>query len=557
MTDPGAFLLLEDDWVEVDLWESVDGSPLMVFEALEASGGTSWERVYLRDIPTVLTITSQDLPDLVVGIDPLDGVISGTALDVLGRYVDGDVLVELVREGVVVDTDTVAISGLGVWSYTLPGTVPSQTGLYRYRFTLVPVGPPNLPSQVESDSFQVNSSSVVLSITNQPSGSYLSGTGAMTIQGTAMRSDGNPAQGTVEALLGTDDPDTTSVVGPATVAADGSWEVDIGNWGFLGQRPLSYRYTPLPGGIEEPTTKSGNTITVVLPTPSFSKGGIGNSSIAMSCSAVNGASGYQFYRGPTRLTTTTSRSFTNSGLSQGTQYNDYKVRAYGTTPAGATVYSSFSSQHDARTSRPESRDKGESGTITIQPSATGSWRTSSSNRWGERGDKVLQGAYSGFQQYGYFRGLIDFGSNGAYNTVKSALGGGSTGDNRINNGSCFFAEVYLWKQPSVGTSGSVRIRFHDSNSSAGGSVSARSSSRYYEVWSTGGGSGGWLASGANLAYELVRNKARSLAIIFDSTASDRYAEFNGRSSGSSDCRLRVKWRWDYVTVTAISGAWLN
>jgi hypothetical protein len=285
------------------------------------------------------------------------------------------------------------------------------------------------------------------------------------------------------------------------------------------------------------------------------KGGVGFPSVAMSCGAVQSASGYQFYRGSTRLASGSSRSFTNSGLSQGATYSNYRVRAYGHTPNGAVVYSGFSSEHDARTARQAITDSGTSSTIQIGPAQTGSWRGSPSNRYGERGDRLLQGQYFS-TNFGYYRGHIDFGHHGVFNAVRNALGGGSTGLNRINNGGVVSgsAEVYLWKQPNVGTSGAIRIRWHRTNTASGSSPGLIGS--HFEVWSPSGGSGGWVDIGNSHGTSIVQSKNRGLVMAYDSKASDRYGEFLGRSHSLSG-DLRLRWTWSYQVQSGLDGVWIN
>ena len=560
----GIYVVRDGAWVESTEPQFVSSTQewRTTFEAVCQTGG-EWKRAYLKPLPTTMTITSPPQPDLFVGVGTNSGTITGRIVDSLGRGVDATLTVTriLTNEAGSVETalPDITSDANGDWTVDYDfGVITVQDLNKTQRFRIAHAEAlPYLASSVSTVVQPINSASVTLTITDQPSGSILAGAtwgtgGSGRVAGTAIRQGGDPATGTIVVNY-TGDNGADSMREAVPIQPDGSWETFGGPFGWLGVRTLQVIYEPLPGGFEDPTTLTGNTVQIGLATPSFSKGSVGETTIAMSCGSVSSASGYQFYEGGTQRYSGTSRSFTRSGLANYRTYYNWKARAYGYTPAGTAVYSSFTTEHDARTGRPEKRDAS-SVRMWVRCAATGSWRTASNNTWGQRGDKILQGAYSGYQSYGYYRGLIDFGHLGAQNQVKAAVGNVSA---RISNGWASEAIVHLFHTTGVGTSGGIKLRWAASNIAAGGDPGASTRGAWYEVWTGGAGSWGAYAFGNTNANELIRGGARSICCIYDSTASDRYGEFNGRSAGNDDCDIIVTWNWNYVTQTKVSGTWLN
>lgn len=552
LPDTGIFVLKSGQWVQVtDPAISPLGVWQTVFEAEVVRSG-AWSTSYLRPLPVTITITSPPIDDKVAGLDQLSGSFTGTALDVLGRGVTGTLGVSFRKDGVEQSATTTPITdGAWTWPFDEGAAEVADIGEYDVVFSFADALP-LVGSATTSPVFRVNSASVALSITTQPSGDQETGYDSFTVAGTAFREDASVAPGTVYTSWSLDD-GTYSPEEAVPVEADGSWSRLEGPFGAFGPRRLRVRYEALPGGFEDPTEVFGNTVTSKPRTPGFTKGTVGETSVAMSTPGVTFRSGYQFLRGTTVIQTSSASSKTDTGRANYTTYGPYKVRAYGDSPSGTRYYSGYSSEHLARTGRPLKTDSGTSSEKVISPAATGSWRTASNNVWGQRGDKVLQGVYIGNSQYGYYRGLIDFGSSGVYNAIKAHLGGGSTGDNRINNGDATYCQVYLWKNPNVGTSGAITIRWFRTNTGAGSNPSPIGSG--YDQASATGGNGKWVSVGTTHGTNIVKSKNRGLCMIFDSTSSSRYGEFNGRSSGTYDCRIRMKWTWSYTTQTKISGTW--
>lgn len=337
---------------------------------------------------------------------------------------------------------------------------------------------------------------------------------------------------------------------------NGSYSLQAGGVSTLGYYDWRVVYTGS-GQYLDSTSGSTRKDCNIGNSGSMSKSTVTHTSARMGWPAVAGASGYDldWHDGSWKnWAHTTSRDVTRTGLGHNRRYY-FRVRPYGTTDDGRTVYGGWSANISMNTGRPKQTDSGTSGWIDVFSVASGSWKTSTTNRWGERGDKILQGAYSGYQQYGYFRGLIDYGHHGVYNKVHSALGGGSRATNRINNGSAVSgtAAVFLWKNCGVGTNGAITLRWYRTNTAAGSNPGKIGSA--YDRGTTACGAGNWIHIGNSHGTNIVKSKNRGMCVIYDSTASSRYGEFNGRSAGHWDCVLHLKWTWSYTSVSYIAPKW--
>jgi hypothetical protein len=551
LPDTGVWVVRNGQWVpSLDPRVNVGGVWAPSFESLVQAGGT-WKTSYLRPLPVTLTITSPAIEAMIAGIDQFAGTISGTAVDVLGRPVSGGLItVARYRDGALDQVETViTTNGSGAWTFSFDEGVAEVADIaqWHYRFALAE-NLPLLSAAVDSPAFRVNSASVALTITSQPSGNLDKGYDTLTVSGTALREDGSVAPGTVAFYM----PDDTQtgldrLWDTATIDGAGNWSVSGGPSGLFGQRRITLHYEPLDGGFEDPTTVYGNTLTFVPRKPSFSKGTVGETSIAMSCSDTQ-ASGYQFYEGGTQRQSGTSRSYTRSGLANYTQYNNFKVRSYGNSPGGVSYYSAFSTEHDARTGRPEKRDSG-SRQIYVHTTGTGSYRRDVG--WGYVGDKVRQGFYSSsYGGAGYF-GLIDFGHQGIYNAVASSIGS-------ANAAAAWCTAFYLgtYRESGVGSFNSTKTATATSSDAAvnsGGDPSGQWQATNFSMQPVG--SFVWHNLGARFGEEFLTYKHRSICIR--SHSSGAYLGINGRSSGSADCDVQIAVSWNRVTQTKVNGAWLN
>lgn len=384
---------------------------------------------------------------------------------------------------------------------------------------------------------------------------------------------------------------------------------------------VSYTYTVVPIVFDIPGDESPASVPVVIATPvgvtPTVTGTAAAGTASISWGAVTNASTYYIYRGDTQIATTSSRTYTDTGLDWQATYT-YKIAPYvggllgakssassgayipyGTVGAltssaktytsvtvswaavsGATSYhiyvngsykgstSSLSyaigttqdttinirvyplrggvaGMHSALyyyySGRPEQRDSGSSTSIVVSPTKVDSWRPV--DGWAWLSNTAAQGYYT--SSYGGYKGVIYYGSNGARDALRSALGGGTTGTNRQLNGSCTKCEVYLYKKSGVGTSGTVSTDIYRSNSTASGSEPTGVGA--VTKTTASGGSGSWISIGTTHGQNLGNGSYKSLMV--QKNGSTNYAQF-------TDGRLRLSWTWNYVTVAAAAnGFW--
>ena len=327
---------------------------------------------------------------------------------------------------------------------------------------------------------------------------------------------------------------------------DGIYTLTNGPLGHIGPTEWQVRYF---GGAQflDSVSPAVQADVNLRPGPALTKGSVGYTSVSFSWSAVSGATGYDVQRQinngswATRLTNTTSRSLNDTGLSNVTNYY-YRVRPRAVDPGGTTVYGAWGPYERANTGRPEQRDNSSSGWIYISVrgrnshSITGGWRNDSEARQG-----YFSSPYGG---QGYI-GIFDYGTNGVRDKVRSSLGGGTTGYNRQRYGSCFAAEVELSKESDVGNQSQVTITFYTSDWGTSGSRPGLEGSAY-STKSGGYGSNQWYPCSWQHGWRLGDGNSRSLAIYRNDKTN--YAAFRGG-------RLRLKWKWNYVTVSKITPKW--
>lgn len=549
-TDTGWFQLVGGAWKELDPWETVAGSPDPVMEAFELVGGT-WKVNYLRDLEPFLTITSPPLSNVVSELDT-HPAITGTAVDFRGLPLPGDLAVTRHNgDGTTTDLGTVAISQVdGSWSYSPVGTY-SILGTTFYSFAYTGVSP-YLSGTVQTNSFGVNSATVTITLTTQPSGDVVGGVSGtdITVAGTAIRQDANPALGTITFGMVNDDGNRSGVWETLQVQPDGSFTSGVHHSLALGQRQLWVNYEPLEGGIEDPTEVFGNTWTCILaPCGLVTPGNVTHDRVEMRVDGIELASKVQVYRGGSYINEANPGSnYTNTGgVSEYTTYA-YKQRAKGTTPAGTTVYGAFGGERSARTGRLEKRDTGSKTNIAVGVVATNSYRRDVG--WGYVGDKVRQGYYSSsYGGAGYF-GLMDYGYQGIYNAVKNSIG-----TTRLNNCEVTGFRVGTYRESGVGAFNSSRtVTFTSSDSAAGSGGEPSGQWQATNKTMQPVGSFVWHELGARFGEEFITYKHRSICIRRHNSTD--YLGINGKSSGASDCDVRIDVKWDYQTVAPASGVWL-
>ena len=376
---------------------------------------------------------------------------------------------------------------------------------------------------------------------NVSGGTYAGDT--VTVSGAVLDDEGNPAQpsdGDVLVERGYNDGSWTTV-GTYALNTQGQYSVSAAD-PLPGSHYFRATFQPSAETYFTASQQLSAAKSLGLRTPSISKGTVTTTSFSCSCGSVTGATRYYFSVTNTTSQSSTSQTLSRTGLSNNTQYA-IKVRAEAVTPNG-TVNGGYSGTITARTGRNEQRDSGTSAWIYRHESAKGQYRRDVG--WGYVGSDMRQGYYSSsYGGTGYF-GIADYGSGGVKSSIESAIG-----STRRDKGTCSAAEVYLYKETGVGTGGSVSIGFYTSDRGVGGSEPNLEGSKVTRT-STSGGAGTWYNIGTSHGQRLGDGNSRSVCIYQTSSPTANYASFNGGDTG----RIRIKWTWDYVTVTAVSSTWL-
>lgn len=328
---------------------------------------------------------------------------------------------------------------------------------------------------------------------------------------------------------------TASVSGPATFALSVTPR-------RCGQQEFYLAY----GGSSEnnPSDSAPIVANVALAAPGKPTGGaIAATTMAFTWTATLGATAYEVYRNNVLVGTVTTPSYTATDLTPATTYS-FTVRA-----KNGTCVSALSPALTGQTSRTSVRDTG-SATINIDPSATNSYRPDVG--WGYIGSAVGQGYYTDSGRN--YTGIIDYGTNAAFK-AKIAAALGANGDQRAANLTISDADIYLFKQTGVGSSGAVNTSFFASTAAAGsGGAPARSGTEVV-IASSASGSAKWYNVGAAHARALLAGTARSIAIYKATTAA--YLRFNGKGVSTNSCVLRLAVSWDYQLATSVAGSWTN
>lgn len=382
------------------------------------------------------------------------------------------------------------------------------------------------------------------------SGSVYVGTG-LTVWGEVTVAEGVVPGGTVqlEQRLDGEGDGAWVIVGSTTIADPGN---PVGNWSMTATPQKcgasEFRAVYSGSGGVQPSESAVATAVVQIATPAQMSGGtITNTSLAVSWSAVPGATGYRLYRdgSPVADVGSGTTSYEYAGLSPGTEYN-LTVSAL----SGACV-SAQSPVKQGRTSADQVIDSG-SATIQVEAWKTGSYRPDEA--WGYIGEKVGQGYYTVSTRN--YTGCVDFGTLAMMQgKVVAALG--ANGDQRLANGTITGARLYLHKVSGVGVSGSVTVSFYRSASECDvGGEPARLGTKV-DVASTVNGAAKWYDIGVAHADAIVRGTGGARSIVLYDFGTPNYAQFQARAYSADSCDMQMDWSWNYELTPAVAGAWLN
>jgi hypothetical protein len=363
-----------------------------------------------------------------------------------------------------------------------------------------------------------------------------------TVEGNVTPMSGGISGGTVKVEARPVGGSTWTAIGQAAVAPSGG----AAHWALTatplecGQHEfrVTYSGTPVNAASEAPIVVQG----VGLNTPAKPTGGaIEDTALTFSWAASPGATSYDVLVNGVLWGTATATSLRVTGLSPATAYS-FTVKA-----KRGTCESGVSPALVGTTSRSTVQDSG-SATIKIDPLKTNSYRPDVG--WGYISSNVGQGYYS--NSGSNYTGVIDFGTN-ADLKAKVAAALGANGAQRAANLTVAKAEVWLYKQTGVGSSGAVNASFFVSTAEAGvGGLPARSGTEVV-VASTSSGAGKWYDIGLAHAQALLAGTARSIALF--KAATTAYLRFNGKGVSTDACVLRMDVSWNYQLSSSAPGSW--
>ena len=293
-----------------------------------------------------------------------------------------------------------------------------------------------------------------------------------------------------------------------------------------------YQIVPLVGSRVGNISSSSSTATIP-------KGTCGNltssnrtyTNVTVSWPGVLGATNYYVYVNGVLRVNTASTSYAIA-TSQNTTISIYVL------PIRHGVGGYISPVRYYYSGRAEQRDIGSKTGMVFSPSKVDSWRPV--DDWAWLSNKAAQGYWTA--SYGNYKGVIYYGSSGVRGSLRSSLGGDGT--SRQLYGSCTKAQVYLYKRTGVGTSGTVKTTIRRSQSTASGGEPSGTGAVTRTTSKSGEGS--WIDIGTTHGQALGDGDYKSLMLRYDGSAN--YAHF-------TDCRLKLSWSWNYVTVTAAPNSW--
>lgn len=300
---------------------------------------------------------------------------------------------------------------------------------------------------------------------------------------------------------------------------------------------VTYSGTSVNAASEAPIVTQG----VGLTAPVLTGGRIEDEALTFSWPAVPGATAYDVFMDGVLLGEVTAPTATAVRLKPATAYTFTVQAKRGAclSPASAPIVGT--------TSRSTIQDSG-SATIKIDPLKTNSYRPDVA--WGYISSNVGQGYYS--NSGANYTGVIDYGPNADFK-AKIAAALGTNGAQRAANLTIAKAEVWLYKQTGVGSSGSVNASFFVSTAEAGvGGLPARSGTEVV-VASTSSGAGKWYDIGVAHANALLAGTARSIALF--KAATTAYLRFNGKGGSTDSCVLRMDVSWNYQLSSSAPGGW--
>ena len=342
------------------------------------------------------------------------------------------------------------------------------------------------------------------------------------------------------------------VVGPANVT-NGTYSLTHPVLSFIGACQFYVKYNGS-AAYDPAQSATVSSTSNLRGNGALTKGTVSHSSAAFSWAAVSGATQYEVIRSVngggygTLESANTTRSVNNTGVSTSTTYA-YQVRPKGQDAAGTWFYGAYSAAITMNTGRPAQNDSGTTAWIRVTVVRINCHRIDLG--WGyPSAPRFYQGFYaSSYDGEGYI-GIATYTGTRVRDAIIADCGGGTLGNTRWSKGSCTEAEIQLKRGNASGdgqSGGSVNIGFSTTMSAGTGGRPVRDGTTVsVDSTSANAGSFTWHAIGAAHGDRIGRANANSIAIYRNSKTN--YANFDVED-------LRVKWTWNYTSVSYIAPSW--
>ena len=344
-----------------------------------------------------------------------------------------------------------------------------------------------------------------------------------------------------------------------TAGGDTAWKKSaVSTTITAGTYSLTHSALTILGGTEwqvryvgTPTFDAANSIavpaTVILPAmTALTKGTYSHTTAAFSWTAVSGAASYEVIQRVVggawgAAVVNTDRTHSATGLAADKTY-EWLVRAKAINNAGTTIFSAYSPTLSMKTGHPAVVSSGTSGWINIPCWADDSYRNDS-NGWDYVTDMRQGYATTAYGGEGYTGAAIYKGAT-VRDAVIAAIGSGPH-----SHGTCAAAEIQMIRLTDVGDWGfAVTMSFYNSTTlGSSGGKPARSGAAVNRTAANVAAGATWYNIGTAHGQAMGDGVANSL-VIYRNNSTD-YAAFHAYD-------LRLKWTWNYTSVSLVAAAWL-
>lgn len=446
-----------------------------------------------------------------------------------------------------VTKSTITVNGAGQFSFSFtPDTTATQ---YRMYYPASGIW----TAAYSSTASRTTTYATTTSITSFPATLY-PGT-AFTVSGSVTATGVTVTQGSVQLWYALSDGVWKQASAPqVAVTSSGTYTLSQPAPGIRGTCSWKVKYLGDGGSfLASESTVTARNVTLEG-VSALTKGTVTTSSAKISWSTVSGATSYRVYKGagtatPTYLATVSASpyEYTATGLSQNTDYSFLVESASTDSGSGAVIYGAKSPTVKMNTGNAAVTDSGTSAWVNFSCIENDAWRNDTETF--ENGGVMRQGYYSSAYGGEGYTGVAEYDGPTVKAGMIAALGGGTTGTNRLNNGTCYDAEISMSRGNTSGSgvgNVAVTISFYHSTSQAGSAKPPRSGTAVNVTGPLANSSAAYYNFGTAHGQALGDGTAHSV-VIYRNTKTD-YADFVAGT-------MRLKWTWNYTSVAAVAAKW--